>query len=309
MSIVNTPASSAPVESIEVDENVEETPVENEEVAEVSAQTGKTEAKKTAEIKKELKKLKIKFNGKEEDVEFDPTDDEYLTKQFQLAKLGQTKSHDYSKLEKEVDQFINLLKTNPRAILSDPTIGIDLKKFASEIIDEEIQNSAKSPEQKERERLEGELKALKDEQKRKDEEFKTKEFERMQQSALQQYDNQIHEALQASNVPKNAYTIKKIADYMLLGLQNGMDVTAADVLPLVQQEIQSDIKELFGVMPDEVLEQLIGKDVIGRLRKKSIAKAKATPVPVKKTPDVSKFARKPAPAPQQKKTIRELLGV
>ncbi len=304
--IVEEPIESTEV--IETPEEVEGSEAENEEVAAAEAakspKDAKAAAKKSAEIKKELKKLKIKFNGKEEDLEFDPTDDDYLTKQFQLARLGQTKAQEYSKLEKEVDQFINLLKTNPRAVLSDPTIGVDLKKFVNDYIEEELTNAQKSPEQIEKEKLESELKTLKEEQKKRDEEFKQKEFERMQELAYQTYDNQIAEALGKTNMPKNAYTIKKIADFMLLGLQNNMDVTPEDVIPLVQQEIQNDIKEMFGVMPDEVIEQMIGKDTISRLRKKSVAKAKQVPTPLSKIKDVGKPGKAEA-APEKKQSYRD----
>jgi hypothetical protein len=244
-----------------------------------------------AEAKKMLKSLKIKFNGREyeETLPFEIPDDEeskeYMARQLQMSKLAQSKAQEYSQLEKEVRAFVEELRKNPKKALSNPTIGIDVKKLAAEIIEEEIENSQKSPEQLEKEKLEAELKALKEEREREKEERQQKELERLQEQEYERYDMLMSQALETSKLPKTPYVIKKMADYMLLGLQEGIDVTPQDVLPLVEQEMQNDLKEMFGVMPDEVIESIVGKDVINRIRKKNVAKVKANgqvpPTPIK----------------------------
>jgi hypothetical protein len=67
-----------------------------------------------------------------------------------------------------------------------------------------------------------------------------------------------------------------------MGLQNNIDLTPDELIPLVKEEIQKDIKDMFSAMPDEMIEQIIGKDFIGRIRKKQIAKAKSGPTTVSK---------------------------
>lgn len=235
-------------------------------------------------VEKQLKKLKLKVDGKEEDFEFDPNDDEFMTRQLQMSKMGQKRAQEFSQLQKEVADFIQELKANPRKILSDPNIGIDIKKMAAEVIEEEIENSKKSPQQLEKEKLEAELQELKDQRQREKSENDKREFERLQAHEYERYDTLMTQALDKSDLPKTPYVVKKMADYMLLGLQNGVDVSPQDVLPLVRQEMQNDLKEMFAVMPDEVIEALVGKDVIGRIRKKSVAKAKqgTPPTPVSK---------------------------
>lgn len=264
---VGTPANPAPESK------------ETGDAAQPEGTASKVEAKKVAEVEKQLKKLKIKYNGREEDVEFDPSDDEYLTRQFQLAKLGQSKAQDYATLEKEVHTFIEELRKNPKKILADKSIGIDIKKFAAEILEEEIANSKKSPEQLDKERLEGELKAAKEQLEKDKEEFRQKEFERIQEQEFARYDTLMSQALDKSDLPKSPYVVKKMADYMLLALQKNIDVSPEDVLPVVRDEMQNDLKEMFKIMPDEVIEALVGKDVIGRIRKKSVAKAKEAIAP------------------------------
>jgi len=307
-------------ESVESQENevqeAEAVEGQNEESSEESKEAAKEAKKEEAQLKKTLKKLKIKFNGKEYDEElpFEIPDDEksreYMTKQLQMSKLSQSKAKEAAELEKEVRSFIEELKKNPRKVLSDPNIGVDIKQLAASIIEEEIANSQKSPEQLEREKMEAELKALKEEREREKEEFKKREFERIQQEAYERYDMQMSQAIEKSDLPKSPYVVKKMADYMLLGLQNNVDLTPDEIVPLVKEEIQKDIKDMFAVMPDEVIEQIIGKDIIGRLRKKQIAKAKSAPVPVNKAvKDTVKKASGDSDGNEGKMTIRDFFKI
>jgi hypothetical protein len=236
--------------------------------------TQKVQAKKT------LKSLKIKYNGKEYDealpfeIPDTPESIDYMRKQLQMSRMGQTKSQELAEFQKQAVEFIDQLKKNPRKILSDPNIGVDLKRIASEILQEEIENAKKSPEQLEKEKLQMELKQLHEDRKREQEENKQRDFQRIQEQEYERYESQINSALESSDLPKTPYTVKKMADYMLLGLQNGMDVSPQEVLSLVREEMQNDLQEMFNVMPEEVIEKIVGKQTIDRLRKKNLQKAK-----------------------------------
>lgn len=306
-------AFSAPVaeEPSVSPESVEGQP-ENLEAAPEAPQEKKEVKEEPKSVKKQLKKLKIKVDGKEEDLEFDPEDEEFLRKNFQLSRAAQKRMSEKAQLEKQVEYFINELKNNPRKILADPNIGIDVKKLAAEIIEEEIQNSQKTPEQLKAEQLERELKELKEQREKESEEFKRKEFERIQEREFERYDQLMTQALDSSDLPKSPYVVKKLADYMLVGLQNGMDVTPQDVLPLVREEMMNDIKQMFSIMPEEVIEQIVGKDVINKIRKKSISKAKQAPTtnPISSSiKDVGQTSSRKEEKPAKKMTIREMFGV
>lgn len=247
-----------------------------------------TPAEVKAEIKK-IKQLKLKVFGREEleDLPFEldennPKAIEYMTKQLQLAKASQRSMQEKSSLEKEVGAFIEDLRKNPRKVLSDPRISVDLKKMAAEIIQEEIDESQKSPDQIQKEKLEARLKELEEERQKEKDEARERELARHTEQQMIQYDNMMTKALEKSDLPKSPYIVKKMADYMLLGLNNNIALTADDVVPMVREELQNDLKEMFKVMPDEVIEAIVGKEVFGRVRKKNVAKAKsAPPTPLK----------------------------
>lgn len=310
MAEIMTPAqaAAAPAEPLaaptQIDSNSESNPVEQAEQAVASATT--PAEKKEAE--KQLKKLQIKANGRIYNEEFDPNDDEYLTRQLSKARAFDNTAAEKAQLEKEVRNFVEELRKNPRRVLSDPTIGLDLKKLAASIIEEEIENSKKSPEQLAKEKLEAELKEMKEKYDREKEETRQKDFERLQQQEFERYDMLMTQALDKTDLPKSPYVVKKMADYMLMGLQEGYDVSPEDVLPLVREEIQSDLKEMFQVMPDEVVEKLIGKDKLNSIRKKNLAKAKQVPPSVNKiAPDTGKTV-KSEEKPVKKMSYRDFFG-
>lgn len=280
--------NNAPVVETPVVESNE--PVELNSAAEESAinavdseqSEGVKEALKEAE-RSLKKKIKIKVDGEESEEEIDFDDEESLRKHIQLSKVSQKRMNEYAQLEKEVRTFIEELKKNPRKVLADPSIGIDMKQLAAQVIEEEIENSKKSPEQLEKEKLESELRAIREEREKEREEMRRREFERLEQQAAERYDNMITSALTKGELPKTPYVVKKMAEYMYMGLNEGLDITPDDVLPLVKEEMQNDIKQMFSVMPEEVIEKLIGQETINKLRKKRVAAAKQAPTPLKKS--------------------------
>jgi hypothetical protein len=278
-----------------------------------------TEAGSSAEAVKQaarIRKLKLKVDGREieEELPFDFDDNpeavEYLTRQLQMSKAAQKRMAERAQLEKEVTEFIDQLRKNPKKVLADPSIGIDIKQLATQIIEEEIENAQKSPEQLEKERLEFELKSLQEEREKERESMRQQEFERLQEIEYERYDTLMSKALESSDLPKSPYVVKKMADYMLLGLNQGIDVSPEDVLPLVREEIQNDIREMFQVMPDEVIEKIVGKEVFNRVRKKNVAKAKAAPAPIKSSiKDSGSQKSQLDSSAGQKKTFKDFFGV
>lgn len=306
-SSVPSPAESA----MEVIDSVAPSPAEASALAATEGSGDKAAANAIKAAEKKLRTLKLKIDGEEEDLEFDPEDNDFLIKQFQMAKVGQKRMQEKSLLEKDVHEFFRQLKENPRAVLTDPSIGLDLKQLAAQIIEEEIENAKKSPEQLEKEQLQAELKAIKEEREREKEESKSRELKAREQQAAESYDIQFTKALEAGGLPKTPYVVKKMADYMYIGVQEGLDVTADDVLPLVKAEMEQDIKEMFATMPDELVEQMIGSKRLSDLRKKRVAAAKnptAPPAPVNKSiPDTG--GKKSEGKPKQKVNFKQFFGV
>ena len=277
-----TAEASAPVEAAESTESVEssEAALESEEQALGSEVESAEEAidsdpnlskKEKIELKK---KLKLKVDGQEIEEEVDLSDEDYLRKQLQLAKVAQRRMQETAQIRKEIEQFAALLKEDPDAALME--LGIDPLDYAEKKLAREIEQRKKSPEQLEKEQMQRELEKLR---KQMESEQKAKEeakIRAMEEQFQRRLDDEISSALDASkDLPKSPYVVKRIADRMIFALQNGMeDVEVKDVIPQVRKQIKSELGEMFSAMPEEVLEGLLGKNNIDRLRKRRLVKAK-----------------------------------
>jgi hypothetical protein len=229
---------------------------------------------------KTLKKLTLKIDGQEYEEELpfeipnDPKSIEYMRRELQMGRMGQKRAQEKASIEKEVLQFLDDLKKNPKKALSDPAIGMDLKKFAAQIIEEEIENSKKSPEQLELEKTKEELKAIKEQREQEKKDAEAKENEALTARYVEQYDNEITAALEGNRIPKTPQAVKKLADYMEVAIGANKDVSFNDLIPIVREELIADYQNHLDALPDDELESYIGKKTIDRIRKRNVAKAK-----------------------------------
>jgi len=103
------------------------------------------------------KKYELKVNGKSRSVELDLSDDKAVTDYLQKAMASDEKFQEAATLRKDVQQLVRTLKENPLAILTHPNVGVDVKKLAEMVINQELEDMQKSPEQKKYEAMEKEL--------------------------------------------------------------------------------------------------------------------------------------------------------
>ncbi len=195
------------------------------------------------------------------------------------------KWQEAAKMRKQMDGFIQLLQRDPAKALEQ--MGYDVDKMAEERIQQRIAEMQKSPEQIEREKLQRELKEMKDRDAAREEEFRAKETQRVQDQYAIDLENDISSALDNNSYgfPKSPYVVKRIADTMLLAVQQGintnnkrlMNITAKDVLPIVEAEIKQELADMYSASPDDVFESLVGKDRLTKYRKSKIKKPAVKP--------------------------------
>lgn len=285
--------------------------------AEAKAVINDPNAPKAAKVeaKKTLKQLSIKVDGQEfvENLPFEIPDTkearDFMARELQMSRMGQKRAQHAANLEKEIGQFVEDMKSNPFKAMQDPAFNIDVKEAIKKYIEQEIENSQKSPEQLELERVKEELRVER-ESKLKDQ--KSREDQEQQQLAdkyAEEYDTQITNALESNKIPKSPAAVKKILAYAELAIQANADVSINDILPFVQEELINDYREHARALPDEALEEFFGKDVVDRLRKTAVRKAKAAQsnpavkAPTK-APNTGKAAE-PAKAEDKKVTYKQ----
>lgn len=283
------PAEAAAVESTDVAENYE---AQADGTAE--GERGELLPEAAAQVQEEQrkmlgrKKIATKVNGRESEVEIDLDNDEELARYIQKAMGADEKFQEAAGIRKQMQQFVQALKNDPLSILSHPDLGVDIKALAEKVINQEIENLQKSPEQKKMEDLERKLQDREDRLKATEEEKRTAEMSRLEEQAFQELDRDIDEALKVTTLPKSGYVMKRIADALISANDMGYtDVTVKDIMPYVESSMEAELQEMFGKMPEAVIEKLMGTN-LDRVRKAKIAKVKTASAKVAESANSTK---------------------
>jgi hypothetical protein len=231
-----------------------------------------------AEANKMIKKLELKVRGKTITKEIDFSNEDELRNMAQLAEVSKLSMQEKAELEKRFEQILQNGKQDPMDFIA-KLYGIDPDELAAMHIEKKIEHLKKSPEVLEKERIEAELKAAREEAKKLKEEKEMAELTKLQQEQLTSLQSEISSAIKAhTKLPDTKYVQQKMANTMLWEANNGFeDVTAEDVAPLVEEEMRKELNALFDQMPEDALEAYAGRKNIERLRKSKIAKAKEVP--------------------------------
>lgn len=237
-----------------------------------------TEAKpESKEIKDLKKKLKIKVRGKEREEEIDYNDDDKMRKMLEKAYGADETFQEASKTRKQMEAFAKLLQEDPVEALKH--FGHDVDAIAQKYLESRIEEMQKTPEQLELETLRKEVEKERKMREKVEQERTNAENQRMENEYARKLDDEITSGLSSTTLPKSPHVVKRIAENMMIALQKGYtDVTVSDVLPIVERQIKSELRDLFGALPEDVIEQFMGADVATKLRKNRVAKAKTAPV-------------------------------
>ena len=273
---------TAPEDGSEESTEVQADDGTSQEGAEAAAKEAQAVKKAVEQVKKSnKKKFKIKVDQKDEELELDMDNEEEVRKHLQLSRAAQKRMQESSDLKRDVTDLFTRLNTDPFSVLADPDngLGMNVEDLVKQYVEKKLADAEKSPEQLEREAMANELKKIKSEREKEKVQREQEQYDAQLQNEIIRYDQMMTKTLENSEFKKpSPYLVKKMSDYLILGVQNGLNVTPDDILPIVRDEIQSEIRELINSAPENVIEELFGKEIFNKMRKKNLAKAKQTPV-------------------------------
>lgn len=228
-----------------------------------------------SEANKLIKKFQLKVDGKVVEKEVDLSDEDYVKQMLQLAEVSKSRMSETAQIKKAFQAEMGRLKQDPWSVMKD--LGLDPDELAEMRIQQRIEEMKKSPEQLAQEKIQKELQEAREEARRLKEEKEQLEMSKLQEQAAVQLEEEIMGALDGHRtLPKSQYVVKRIADSMLWAMNNGFgDVTAEDVVPLVEKEMRDELNRFMDEMPEDLMEKYIGQRNIDRLRKRRVSAAKA----------------------------------
>ncbi len=249
-----------------------ETKEELKEEIEEAIEEGATEE----QVADMIREYTLKVNGKEKKVKLDLSNEEDIIRRLQLAEASQVAMQERRELEKSYESEVKRLLEDPFGMLEE--LGLDPVKLAEQRLRAEVAERKKSPELRERERIERELAEARAELRKQQEEAENARMMQLEQEAAKELNDEIQKALDAHpKLPRSKKTVTRIADHLLWAMENADElginpdsITVEDVIPSVEKEIRDELQEFMKELPEEVMEEYIGQQNLERLRKKRL---------------------------------------
>lgn len=231
------------------------------------------DAKAQAQAVAEAKKYKLLVDGA--DVEVDETE---LIRRAQKATGAEKRFEEANRVKQQLDAILSELKDPKKVfqLLSRPEIGHDVKTLASEWLYENVVKPESMPkEQYELQKMKAEFDQIKKERDEYATKYQTEQEQKETALEMERLDKAMKATLESSNLPRTPQTISRMAYYMQVGLQRGVNLTPADVLPLVKNDYEAALKAFVGDLDGDDLENFLGESVAEKIRKHTLAKVQS----------------------------------
>jgi len=277
-------------ESVDSEEGSEEVvdveEASDEDLEEVLEDDDASEEDKEAAVEEIKRRMTLKIHGEERELNLDSDDDlELLRQMAQKGEGADSKFQEAAQMRKQMEALANLLQEDPMEAMR--RIGHDPEELAQKYVEQRLEDMKLSPEQKRIKELETKLKAEEDAKEELARERAAAERMRIEEQYAEQVDMDISTALEASKLPRSPYVVDRIINTMAAAIDQGYeDITVAEVVPYVEQKMIKELQDMYAAMPEDTVEELLGKGTLDRMRKKrinTVKKAKNTAKEIKNT--------------------------
>lgn len=240
-----------------------------------------------AAIKDAIRKFKVKVDGEEIEI-----DENQLISDYQTKRAADKRFQEAAKLRKQAEEVIHLLKTDPRAALRHPAIQANERELAEAILAEELENELLDPKDRQIKQLQRELKEKSDTEAETKAAAEAKSISEAEAQYTAAYETSISAALTTAGLPITNMTVRSMTSYLQNALEAGYDMEPKQVVDLVRQDYQAQIKELFSASDANTITQLLGEDGLKKVRGIDLSRLKSpqqlTPTPTPENQGQSK---------------------
>lgn len=236
---------------------------------------GKTDTPATAPATEASPENPRKFKVKVDNQELEVSEAD-LIRNYQKGIAADKRFNEASQMHKQAEEFIGLLRSNPMKVLTDPRLSIDMKKIAEDYVYEQYQLEQMTPEQREAREMKERLTRYEQEEKARKEQEEAKRAQELTDKWTQNYTKDIMTAIEKSGLPRSEHTVRRMAYYMHQSLKNGLGLTAIDVVDLVRNDYNTEIKSLLGGLDGDVLLSFVGDDLARKIQKHDIQRLRKT---------------------------------
>lgn len=224
--------------------------------------------------KVEKKKFKYKADGAEVEEELDEAE---ISNRLSLAKAAQKRMQEAANVQRQTKAFYEALQKDPLSVLTDPKVmgSEKFQQLAEKFLSQKLAEQMLTPEERAMREKEERLAKYEQEEARRNEEANQAKARQLEEHYARQYEQTIITALQSSNLPKNPFTVKRMAERMQKNIQHGLDMEPAQLAQLVKEDYQSELKALVGNADPEAILGIFGEELSNKIRKHDLSKFQA----------------------------------
>ncbi len=222
-----------------------------------------------------LKKYKIKVDGEEFEEALDLSDDEAIRRHLQMGKAASKRMDQAQRLKKEMEGFQRKFDENPIEALLEKFGEERVLKMTEEHLSKYVSTALMSPQEREAFEMKQKLAQYEQSEQKRVQELQEQRTQALQAHYAQKYTQDITEALEVSGLPKNAYTVRRMAEFMKKNISHGLELSPKDIAQLVKNDFIEEQRSLAKDSSAEQLLSLLGEDVANKIRKKDLERLRA----------------------------------
>jgi len=218
---------------------------------------------------------KKKFTYKSDGQEFnEELDDSEITSRLAHARSANKRMSEAAASKKQVESFVKALKEDPMSVLSNDQImgNAKFQEIAEAFLAKKLEEQLLTPEERQQKEQQEKLKKYEAKEKEELTAREQAQAKQLEDHYTQEYQKTIIEGLTDSGLPKNAFTVKRMAQLMQTNLQHGLELSPKDLARLVREDMQSEFKSVISDANAEQMLAMLGDDVANKIRKHDLSK-------------------------------------
>lgn len=230
-------------------------------------------------------KKAYKFKVDDQDVTEELTDEEVIQR-LQKHKGADKRFQEAAEIKRQTERFYQLMKEKPFEMLEKLHPG-QSRAMMEKNLWAQIERERMDPQARELLETKERLQVMEAEKKAFDERQQAEQFERLKQQHATNFDKEIRDALAANGKAVTPYAYKRVAHYMLAAMSEHRTLAAKDAVPMMDADLQADLRAMFETTTEDNIIQLLGEPVAEKIRKADLKRVRGgnlppTPPPVQK---------------------------
>ena len=259
-------------ENSEESEEVIEVKAESEEELEEEIEEAIEKGASEEEVKSMIRQFTLKVDGKEFTKEIDLSDEEAVRAELQKAYKGQKTMQEKAEQEKLFGEFLEGVKADPFKMMKMLNPDFDPIEYSSSYFDELLKESELAPEEREAKARQREFEETKAELDRMKKEAQDKKDQEENAAIAREIEADIMSALDADDeLVADRETVAMVAGHLHWAAERGIEISAAEVLPTVREEIKQQFQKAAGRLKSpQLLKKYMGDNLMEKLRQERV---------------------------------------